>query len=121
MTEGGKRKKCGGTPNWKAPESLGGIFGFPADCFSFGLILWSMIKQREPVQISYHAEYFDMEIPSIPGSVNDFVVKVLEPLLLVDPKSRRSIDGFLSNFNECKELLGNISEDDWNELCSFAE
>ena len=58
MTEGGEKKKCGGTLSWKAPEAIGGTFESHADCFSFGLILWSMITQREPTQISYHAEYF---------------------------------------------------------------
>lgn len=86
-----------GTVNWMAPESLkSGIYGYSTDIYSFGMILWEILKLEIPYfglkqhQIENQIVQ-ENRIVEIPKEGHEVLIDITKKCLEYDPNKRPSI------------------------------
>jgi len=73
-----------GTPLWMAPEVKTGVYGYPADIYSTGLVIYEIIEQKLP---DYDRQNSQIVLPTTPFVSSNIVL----PMVQTDPLLRKNI------------------------------
>jgi len=101
-----------GTPLWMAPEVKAGVYGFPADVYSTGLVLYEILEEKLP--------QFDKSLDRIILPESYYFKKVVYPLICPIPTERKTATDAIEVFDA--KLVNGIVErivTDMNELKSI--
>lgn len=103
-----------GTPHWMAPEILkGGVYEYSSDVYSFGMILWELLKQEIPYyglnayQI-YNLVVQDKRIVDIPIEGNEILIELIKKCLEYEPANRPTFKEIVAILDKPKNYNKNI-------------
>ena len=109
-----------GTPHWMAPEILkGGTYQFPADIFSYGMILWELITYKIPYHNIDPMKIVDLitkekKIVKVPNEGNPVLRRIAQRCIQYEPSDRPSLDvvlEVLGKVNKENSLVDNCTEE----------
>lgn len=109
-----------GTPHWMAPEILkGGTYQFPADIFSYGMILWELITYKIPYHNIDPMKIVDLitkekKIVKVPDEGNPVLRRIAQRCIQYEPRDRPSLDvvlEVLGKVNKENSLVDNCTEE----------
>ena len=109
-----------GTPHWMAPEILkGGTYQFPADIFSYGMILWELITYKIPYHNIDPMKIVDLitkekKIVKVPNEGNPVLRRIAQRCIQYEPRDRPSLDvvlEVLGKVNKENSLVDNCTEE----------
>jgi serine/threonine protein kinase len=113
-----------GTPHWMAPEILkGGIYEYSSDVYSFGMILWEILKMEipyyglNPYQI-YNLVVQDKKIVDIPKEGHEVLIDILRKCLNYEPQKRPSLKELVQTLEKLKTHNKNI-DTNFEDLYEF--
>jgi len=89
-----------GTPLWMAPEVKAGVYCFPADVYSTGLVLYEILEERLP---PWDKSTEQIELPS-----HYYYQKVIGPLICREPRGRKTSKEAIVLFDE--QLVNGVVE-----------
>ena len=113
-----------GTPHWMAPEILkGGIYEYSSDVYSFGMILWEILKMEipyyglNPYQI-YNLVVQDKKIVDIPTEGHDVLIGIIKKCLAYEPHKRPTLKEIVSLLEKLRNVNKNF-DTNFEELYEF--
>lgn len=103
-----------GTPHWMAPEILkGGNYEYSSDIYSFGMILWEILKMEipyyglNPYQI-YNLVVQDKKIVDIPTEGHGVLIDIIQNCLQFNPSDRPLLKDIVNTLGKVKNYNKNI-------------
>lgn len=103
-----------GTPHWMAPEILkGGNYEYSSDIYSFGMILWEILKNEipyyglNPYQI-YNLVVQDKKIVDIPTEGHVVLIDIIKKCLEFNPTDRPLLKDIVNTLGKVKNYNKNI-------------
>ena len=114
---------------FRAPETFSGEYSCKSDVFSFSVLLYELLFDRLPWEISFEEDLtpqdritilfdqrsYPVNIPSCHSSLDSLLSKGLSP----DPDKRPTYDEILSILTEDNRLLKEISSQEGEKINSF--
>lgn len=91
-----------GTPLYYSPEMVKGEpYAFPADCWSFGVMLHELLSLSRPFTGNTTADLANAILnekpPAIPSHYSSEIQRIVEALLIKDPAARMTMEELLSD------------------------